>query len=270
VVLVNGRMSSQGFGRYKLVGSILRSTFRHYDRFFFKSKEDADRYRQFGVPSEKFEVAGDMKFDTPLWPRSTGRREEIRFRLGADTGDFIVVAGSTRPGEEHMLLDVLQVLRRADSAVKLVLAPRHLDRLDDVKQVCSAAGFDYTIYGDVQNGRPVVLVDRMGLLMDLYMAADAAFVGGTLVDIGGHNILEPVWAGTPVFFGPSLNNVRDAAEYITEKNFGAQVATGAELGDELERLRCGERTFAEKTEHDLEGSATARAGEYILGKLGHA
>lgn len=267
VILVNGRMSETGFGRYKLVAPFLRGLLGRYDRFFFKSEGDAERYRYFGVPEEKYRVVGDMKFDAPLWPRSPGRRATVRATVGAAEEDFVIVAGSTRSGEEEMFVRAVKQLREEDAKIKLVLAPRHVERADAVKQVCAEAGIGYSIYGSADVFTPVVIVDRMGLLMDLYMAADVAFVGGTLVDVGGHNILEPVWAGTPVLYGPALANVADAAEYIEAHNYGDRVHDIDGFIVAVRDVRAGRRTFAEKTEHDLAESATAAAGEYVLSKL---
>ncbi len=270
VILVNGRMSDTGFKRYRLIGSFLARLLARYDRFFFKSELDAARYRRFGVPETKYRVVGDMKFDAPLWPRYDERIARIRADLGAAPGDFLVVAGSTRPGEESLLVEMLTRLRADDGRCRLVIAPRHVERLDEVRQVCRDSGIEPDIYGNPVSGAPVVIVDRMGLLMDLYMAADLAFVGGTLVDIGGHNILEPVWAGTPVLYGPSLGNVADAAEYIESHNYGARVADSTALTDTVRAVRDGRRTFARKTEHDLSTSAVAVTGDYVLAKLDHA
>lgn len=270
VILVNGRMSDAGFKRYRFIGSFLRQLLASYDRFFFKSDLDARRYRHFGVPEAKYQVVGDMKFDAPLWPRSDERIARIRAELDAAAEDFVIVAGSTRSGEETLLLDMISSLRREDSRYRLVIAPRHIERLEEVRQTCRDSGIEPAIYGNPVSGAPVVIVDRMGLLMDLYMAADLAFVGGTLVDIGGHNILEPVWAGTPVLYGPSLGNVADAAEYIESHNYGARVADSAALTDTVRAVRTGRLSFARKTEHDLKQSAVAVTAEYVLAKLNHA
>jgi 3-deoxy-D-manno-octulosonic-acid transferase len=102
------------------------------------------------------------------------------------------------------------------------------------------------------------------------MAADLAFVGGTLVELGGHNLLEPVWSGTPVVYGPYLDNVRDAAEYIELNNYGARVSSGRMLISMVEDCYHGRTQFAVKTESDVKNSPTATAGDYILNCLSHA
>ncbi len=107
----------------------------------------------------------------------------------------------------------------------------------------------------------------MGILNDLYLMADLAFVGGTMVDIGGHNILEPVWAGTPVLFGPFLSNVLEASDYILQNNYGAKISSAEEIYEIASKMKSGETAFKMKSCNDLSCSPTAIAGEYILGRL---
>ena len=264
VVLVNGRMSEKSYRRYHLVRRALASLLTGSDRFFFKTESDFRRFRNFGVTAEQAVVAGDMKFDAPLLPHSEGRRQEIRSRAGVSPDDFLLVAGSTRSGEETILADLVTVI--GDRQLRLVIAPRHVERVAEIKAMLDSKKLPAVIYG--QSGRePVILVDRMGLMNDLYLAADLAFVGGTLVDIGGHNILEPVWASTPVLFGPYLSNVAEAAEYIVSHNYGVGVDSGPELAQTVKQVMARDRTFAIKTENDRLTSPTAVIGNYILKKL---
>jgi len=269
IVLVNGRMSVRAFGRYKLIARSLRHLLECYDRFFFKSDEDRDRYVRFGVSPVKSQVAGDMKFDAPLLPRSDGRVKELRARLGVPDKAFLFLAGSTRPGEEELLLRVFKELSVRHPQLRLVLAPRHPERVPEVESLLGAAGMTVRRYSDgLAHGDTdrvtVSVVDLMGVLGDLYLAADLAFVGGTLVEIGGHNILEPVWARTPVVFGPHINNVREAASYIGQNNFGVMVDSADAISTLIEAMLSGSRTFAARDEAQWRRSATALAGSYIL------
>ncbi len=110
----------------------------------------------------------------------------------------------------------------------------------------------------------------LGLLNDLYLAASVSFVGGTLADLGGHNLLEPVWAGSPVLFGPSIANVKEAAAYIETHHYGAMVKDSDELLSVLKKVRAGDILFATKQTNSPDNSATAAVGEYILSRLSHA
>jgi 3-deoxy-D-manno-octulosonic-acid transferase len=270
VVLVNGRMTEKALGRYRRIQSMLSSLLSRYDRLFLKSETDAERYRVLGANDASITVVGDMKFDAPMPTRSEGRRREIRSRAGIGEHDFLFVAGSTRPCEEEILCDLYRSMRVRHENFRLIIAPRHIERADEVRALIRQSELKVITYGDVSNNKEaVVLVDQFGLLNNLYMAADLAFVGGTLADIGGHNILEPVWMGTPVVYGPYLANVREAAAYIAEHNFGAEVSSKEALFSVVESVYSGKSAFATKTETDLAQSPTAEVGNYILRKLAH-
>jgi 3-deoxy-D-manno-octulosonic-acid transferase len=264
LILVNGRMSSNAASKYKWVSGAIRRLFEAYDHFFFKTSEDAARYEALGAPTDRSTIAGDMKFDAPLPPRSEGRRQEIRSRLGVDDEDWVFVAGSTRPGEEAIIADMHDALVSRNERMRIVIAPRHLDRLDEVSSLFAQRNIPIRRYHARPDSSRVVLIDQMGLLNDIYLASDLAFVGGTLVDIGGHNLLEPVWAGTPVVYGPYLDNVRDAAEYIELHQFGARVSGSGQLISMVEDCYHGRTQFDVKTDTDIKNSPTAMAGEYIL------
>jgi 3-deoxy-D-manno-octulosonic-acid transferase len=275
MVLVNGRMSARAQRGYRYFRQAIGKLLASYDHFFFKTDEDADRFRYFlavaGSSKEpKSDVAGDMKFDAPLTAASAEQRRRIRATLGVGNEAFLLVAGSTRPGEDEILLGLFKGIANVGRRLHLVLVPRHVERASEIKVLMAAQGLPFSVYGDKTECERLVLVDRMGVLGDLYIAADLAFVGGTLVDIGGHNLLEPVWAGTPVVFGPYLDNVREAAEYVVEHGFGARVASGDELALLVSEVSEGRRTFHTKTEDDQKSSATAVAGDYIVGRLRNA
>ncbi len=270
LVLVNGRMSAKAADRYKWARGAVRRLFGAYTQFFFKTAEDAARFEALGAPPDNSTIAGDMKFDAPLPLRSEGRRQEIRNRLGFADDDFVFVAGSTRPGEETIMADLHDTLMTRYEKMQMVIAPRHLDRLDEIMSLFASRHISIRPYEAVPDQSRVVLIDQMGLLNDIYIASDLAFVGGTLVDLGGHNLLEPVWAGIPVVYGPYLENVRDAAEYIELHNYGARVSSARMLISTVEDCYHGRTQFAVKTAADLKNSPTLMAGEYILNCLSYA
>ena len=267
-IQINARMSDKAFKRYNFVKGFMSKILSSYDYFFFKTETDKERYQYFGVENSKSEVIGDMKFDAPLIPRSKGRINEIRHRAGVNEDDFVIVAGSTRNGEEKLLIkEFINSKIASDKKTKLLIAPRHIERIDELKQICLDENMAYSIYGHESQKASIILVDRMGILNDLYLMADLAFVGGSMVDIGGHNILEPVWAGTPVLFGPFLSNVLEASDYILQNNYGAKISSAEEIYDIALKMKSGETAFKMKSCNDLSCSPTAIAGEYILGRL---
>ncbi len=264
VVLVNGRMTEKAFGRYRLISKTISLLLVQYQRMFLKTDEDSKRYGFFDVAESCREISGDMKFDAPVRPRSQGRIAELRARMGVADTDFLLVAGSTRPGEEELLFELLRSIRKQHSHFKLVIAPRHIERADAIVKLAQSIGLPLDIYGKQGKGADCLLVDKFGVLEELYMAADLAFVGGTLVEIGGHNILEPVWGGTPVLFGSSVSNVVESADYIVKNNFGAKVNSAEELTTVIIDVISGKTSFAYKGDSQQANSPTAKAGEYIL------
>ncbi|MEE8150081.1 MAG: glycosyltransferase N-terminal domain-containing protein [candidate division Zixibacteria bacterium] len=267
IVLVNGRMSESAFRKYKLARKMFREILKRYRKLFLKTDSDKRRFGFFGVKGEQAVVAGDMKFDAPLLARSEGRIQEIRSRIGAFENDFLFVCGSTRPGEEQLLLELARTLKNNALPIKLVLAPRHIDRIKQLQEDLSVSGDSVGLYSEGKLNSSLILVDRMGCLNDLYLAANLAFVGGTLVNIGGHNLLEPVWAGTSVLFGQSTGNVNEAKNYILDNNYGAMAADIAEMTKMVRQFINGEISFAIKSSDDLSDSATSIAGDYILQRL---
>jgi len=284
LIMVNSRMTERAFDSYRRISGSIRQTLDSYERFFFKTSEDSERYRFFGVPESKLQVVGDMKFDAPIVERTPSKRADIRSRFAVPEDAFLIVAGSTRSGEETILAAVYAKLRASHDSLFMVLAPRHVQRADSIVADLLAQGLDISVMraADTASGLTdtaggltgtacnLILVDRMGLLGDLYVAADVAFVGGTLVNIGGHNLLEPVWAGTPVLFGPSIHNVTEAADYITEHGYGAMVADDADMTAHLEKMLSGKLVFDSRTSRDTSRSPSAIAGDYILSRLANA
>jgi 3-deoxy-D-manno-octulosonic-acid transferase len=267
IILVNGRMSDKAFRRYKLASQMLASLVSRYDRIFVKTAADETKFKYFGLSAKTVSVAGDMKFDAPIMTGSSEQINETRRGLGVGKDDFVLVAGSTRPGEEELLLKLFANLIGEMPNFRLVIAPRHLNRLDNVRSLFALQNLSYGMYGADNGSSPVTLVDVMGKLNELYRAADLAFVGGTFVNVGGHNILEPVWAGTPVVFGPHIGNIVESKDYVVKNNYGAMVDSIEEMTKLVKEFISNRNIFRVKTDEDLSHSPTAAVGDYILEKL---
>ncbi len=272
IVLVNGRLSEKGYGRYRFVKASIGRLLSTYDHLFLKGSEDFQRYKALGVTESKMTLAGDMKFDAPLVERTAAEKQEKRQLVSASDRQFLLVAGSTRPGEETQLIALYRNLLARFPQLRIALVPRHIERTDEILAEIQQQGMNAKLAGEEvsPDSDAVRLVNRMGILVDLYAAADLAFVGGTLVTIGGHNLLEPVWAGTPVLYGPSVHNVQDAAEYIQTHKFGTMIQDIDEMETRVADIISGKLTFARKTKADISHSATATAGNHILKRVRHA
>lgn len=266
IVLINGRMSAKAFKKYKLFKKSFAMLLNRYAKVFVKSENDSKRYLNF-AEKEQVHIAGDMKFDAPLLERTIEKVNGIRIACGIEPESFILVAGSTRPGEEEMLADLFLKIIKEHKTFNIIIAPRHIERVNEIKNMLLKKNIQFKLYGSTSKHESVLLVDKVGLLQNLYLAADLAFVGGTLVDIGGHNLLEPVWAGVPVIFGQSTYNVDESAEYILKNNFGTQVVDIDKLTDIVQQAIKKELNFSIKKSNDLKKSATQQIGNYLLEKI---
>lgn len=273
MMLVNGRMTVKAFGRYQRFARSMGNLLTMYDRLFLKSDDDARHYRYLleasgnSFDQELISVSGDMKFDAPVIIPDQDVIANTRRNLGAGVEDFVLVAGSTRPGEEAIMAALYTELAPRYNQLRLVIAPRHPERVDEIKQQMLAMGIAFSIYDGAPKTERVIIVDKMGMLNQLYAAADLAFVGGTLVGIGGHNLLEPVWMGTPVLFGPHLSNVKQSAEYILDNRLGGKVANREELIQAVARIIDGQLLFEKKSPGPVSNSPARVASDYILGSL---
>jgi 3-deoxy-D-manno-octulosonic-acid transferase len=214
-----------------------------------QARADAERYVALGADPARVHVTGNLKFDTQTGPSLTEGSEALRRRFGGDR--LILVAGSTRSGEEPVVLEAFSILRGRFPAALLVLAPRHPERAQEIAEMCTRRGLGvdrHSQSADIELKNPVYLVDTMGDLMRFYAAADVAFVGGSLVNAGGHNLLEPASLGKPVITGPHTFNFATVVDLLTESGALLVVRNAEELAravgelfvDGNRRFQCGE------------------------------
>lgn len=270
IALINGRMSEKAFGRYRLIDSVMSKLLTQYSRLFVKTEADAKRFKSFeSSQSIHIEVAGDMKFDAPVIELSWEDKVATRNRFYFAETDKLLVCGSTRPGEEQQLIDIFKQVQKDNQEFKLVLAPRHLDRLDEIGRLLDESGINWRNHDTMNKQAGIVLVTQMGLLEQLYSIAEIAFVGGTLVDIGGHNLLEPVWRGTPVLFGSSIFNVQEQADYLVKHKYGAMAKNKDELLNFLIKFLAEDILFTMKTSSDIHDTATAKISRFVYETITH-
>lgn len=236
-LMVNGRLSSRSFGRYRLIRPLMERVLGCVRACLVQSSRDAERLTALGAAKELVHVTGNLKFDQPL-PAENGL---TRGALGLVEGEVLFAAGSTHPGEEERLLACYAALVRVFPSLVLLLAPRHIERAAQVEAAVRAAGLApvrRTALAAGEGRRPgprVVILDTRGELAVAYRHALVAFVGGTLAPVGGHNLLEPAQWGRPVLFGPYTDHCAEVARLLLDAGGGARVADAAEL----ERLVAG-------------------------------
>jgi 3-deoxy-D-manno-octulosonic-acid transferase len=228
VAIVNGRLSPRSYSRYRFFRRLLRPVLRDVDLFLMQSEAHANRIRALGAPPDRVSVPGNLKYDALPEPRPTPLLGAVRAR-----GGRLWVAGSTMDGEEEKVLDAFAAIRAAAPDLRLVLAPRHPERFASAVAAVEGRGMSWqrrTALGESPwTEGDVLVLDTIGELAALYEAAAVVFVGGSLVEAGGHNVLEPAAAGKPVVVGPHMENFREIAEAFVAEDALIQVAGEAEL-----------------------------------------
>ena len=230
VAVVNGRISPRSFRRYRLVRGPFRRVLSHIACFAMQTAADAERIVALGAPADRVRVTGNLKFDALAGGQAVDGRV-VRKDLGVEEGRRVLVAGSTHEGEEVSVVDAFQKLRARRQGSVLVLVPRHPERCGQVEAMLRGQGLSPVrrSAGPAPPGAEVILVDTVGELSRLYAAADVAFVGGSLVPVGGHNILEAAAAGAPIIVGPHLQNFAEIASAFQEAGAMLMVQDASEL-----------------------------------------
>jgi 3-deoxy-D-manno-octulosonic-acid transferase len=226
VALVNGRISAHSYNRYKHIHGILSAVWECFDIVAVRQHEDASRFVDLGVPQRLVHVTGNLKYDLPLPERSNGAP-------AYDPSKLTLVVGSSREGEEKELLPVMEKLRHTYPALRVIWAPRHIDRIPELERLFADAGV--ACAKKSQGTAAHLLWNSMGDLVDAYRQADIALVGGSFVPKGGQNPLEPAALGVPVVFGPSMENFHGISEVLVQQG-GARQVTLPELGQCLAEL----------------------------------
>lgn len=267
VALTNGRLSESLVSRYRLLNMVAGNQLAKLDLMMMREDVEAERALSLGAPKSRVRVTGNTKFDNLPAAPDPKAVDELRVALAPDDRKTIV-AGSTHEGEERSILGAFKGVRDLDPTVRLVIAPRYVERAPKIIGLAKAEGFRAVTKSEGSTDADVVVVDTMGELSKIYGLATLVFVGGSLVPRGGQNILEPAGQGRPVLFGPYMMNFRDSVEVLLGRG-GIQVQSADQLEkvmreligrpDELERLGSMAQTAVQKAR-----GASRRNAELIL------
>jgi 3-deoxy-D-manno-octulosonic-acid transferase len=227
VVIVNGRISAKHFERYQRYQRFIGPAFSLLSACGMQDEVNARRISLLGVPSERIQITGNIKFDAVTTECEAAVRSRVRRENGFSPQQPVLLFGSTRPGDEVLAASCWEALKQQIPDLRIVIAPRHLDRVEE-----AAAAFQEPIFRRTQvlkGTKPlrerVFLLDTLGELGKFYSIATAAVIGGSFFPgVGGHNPLEPAGLGVPTFFGPHMENFQDVARVLIEGEGAAQVA----------------------------------------------
>ena len=231
IVVANARMSESSMRGYLRFEKLTRSTLEQVSLIAAQSRADARRLRRMGAPSEIISITGSIKFEIKLPASLREAAESLRRDFGSMRPVWI--AASTHDDEEKKVLVAFRELRRSYPDLLLLLVPRHPERFVAVAKISRRDGFKTMLrselQGPVAEDIEVIVADSMGELLKLYTASDVAFVGGSLVPVGGHNVLEACAVGLPVIFGPHMFNFDEISQLTLSRKAGIQVDSNHDL-----------------------------------------
>jgi 3-deoxy-D-manno-octulosonic-acid transferase len=252
IAIVNARISDRSWPRYRRVRHLLSRVLRQVDLFLTQTEEDALRLAQIGAPPERIGITGNLKFDVPA-PVAPPIIASLRAGFQQAAAGPVIVCGSTVEGEEPILLQAFVNILASHPRAVLILAPRHPERFSEVAELLGHLGIHFW-RRSLWSGDPIVsgvlLIDSIGELAALYSLADVAFVGGSLVPRGGHNIIEPALYGVPIVVGNHMENFRDIVSLFQSRD-AVRVVGPAELplafmeliSNPAERIALGRRAI---------------------------
>ena len=254
MALINGRISDRSFNGYLFLKPILKGTFERVDLFCMQTEVDYNRVEALGARPESAFKVGNIKFDSALKLEKDIDKIKDKYKGSVDFDKYknIFIAGSTHHGEEEMAARVFLKLKGDFKDLVLFIAPRHVDRCTEIKNIFEKDfKLKTKLFSELKNtdNFDVLIIDKIGVLKDMYAFSTIAFVGGSLVKHGGHNILEPAFYGKPIIFGRHVFNFRDitelflknSASIVVDDENNLYLASLRLLNMEKERLALGRR-----------------------------
>lgn len=238
IIFVNGRISDRSFNKYKAFKFYLKNLFKKVDKFYMQSDIDKKRIIELGANENKVVKSGNLKFDVNFQEYNEMEKTELLENFCVDNRE-IFVAGSSRSGEYEILLDAFSRLKNT----LFIIVPRHMDKLDMIENLIKEYGFSSKRFSQILQNKnkkekvDIIIVDMIGILRKIYSVADFVFVGGTLVNIGGHSLLEPLYYKKMVLFGKYLSNVKDISQEILKRELGYKVENSADFLKGIEKIK---------------------------------
>ncbi len=251
IAVINGRMSPRSFRGYRKIRPFMSKMLSRLDLLAVQSEAYLDRLLQLGVPRDRIKVTGSVKYDGITGDRNNVNTQDLARLLGlnhsgAETSrsPLVWVAGSTQDPEEEIVLEIYERTKKAFPELRLILVPRHKERFEAVAALLDAKSFSYVrrsqLTRPTSDSSALVLVDTLGELGAIWGLADIAFVGGSLNQRGGQNMIEPAAYGAAVLFGPHVWNFRETVDRLLDQQAAVQVQDAARLEQEVFRLLADE------------------------------
>ncbi|MBI4682253.1 MAG: 3-deoxy-D-manno-octulosonic acid transferase [Nitrospirae bacterium] len=239
IIILNGRISNDSYKGYKKISVFMKKLLSRVDFFYMQDKGDAERIMDIGADRHKVSVMGNFKFDIDF-------KETAPPQWLTGINNKILLAASTHKGEEEIILDAYNSIRNKIHGIKLILAPRHPERFNEAEEIIGKSGIGYIRRSEisqrsVENNHElqafpdIILLDTIGELSSVFSKASVAFIGGSLVPVGGHNIMEPAYWSKPIIFGPHMENFPIAREFL-DNNAAVRVDNSADITETVIEL----------------------------------
>ena len=241
LLVINGRISDATFKSYKLLKGFFKELFKNYTEILTQSEEDKEKFIAIGAPADKTSIMKNLKFDV--------KRIDANIEIGKGN-NRIIIAGSTHKDEDEIILDSFVKLKKQFPDIKLLLAPRHLTRVNNVTELVEKTKLPYDLRSKNATfvNNDIVILDTLGELSKMYQICDFAFIGGSFNKTGGHNPLEAVVYNKPAISGPSIHNFRDIYWILSRTKAGKVVKTPEELTNYMHKLLADKEFYAQSCE----------------------
>ena len=260
--IINGTISDKTIAGARKIPWLYRWALSNVDAFCMQSQADADRIIALGADPARVTVTGNCKADQAGEPMAEPEKQRLRSEFALPDQARVFVAGSTNPGEDEPVIDAFLAARKSHPDLRLVIAPRQIERTDEISSLASARGLKCGRRSDpatISGDQDVMILDTFGELGKVYAIADITFVGGSLIPRGCHSILQPIAQGKGVFFGPHTFKAKDLVAQAKAAGVGFQIRDGNELGEQLTRT-LGDRALLEDIRARCESMMKANQG----------
>ena len=259
--VINGRISDSTYKSYRFLKCFFKELFKNYTEILTQSEEDKEKFIKVGAPSDKTYVMKNLKFDV--------KRIDANIEIGKGQ-NRIIIAGSTHKGEDEIILNAFAESKKTHANIKLLLAPRHLTRVDSILELVKKTNLKFELrskHATFENN-DIIILDTLGELSKMYQICDFAFIGGSFNKTGGHNPLEAVVYNKPVISGPSTHNFRDIYWILSRSKAGKVVKTPNELNTYMEKLLSDDDFYRESCE-DCKTIFSSQQGamEFVINRL---
>jgi 3-deoxy-D-manno-octulosonic-acid transferase len=251
ILLFNGRISEKSARRYLIAGSLFKDTFQKFHHLGMQNNNGEKSALTLGVARERIEVMGDPKYDAQQ-PLTDEEKEQLRKTFKLEAGTPVWIAGSTHAGEEEIILDAHQQLAAEHPNLVLILAPRRIERVEEVATLLKKRNISFTLRSSMKQAETVILLDTTGELAKVYSLGQVAFIGKSLVKPGGgHSLIEPLSYGLPVLHGPFVENIGHVADKAHELELAITVQGFRDIKEKVHNFLKNKRLREELAENAL-------------------